>query len=267
MEVRESFKKYIGIFLICLFLLSVIIYISNVKNVDDFEIIESRNLTGGDVLITYSDNGYEIIFSDRTYPLYTSAELYPNYRASYDKLESPVRFLNVLESGDSVIVETYQNIETSDLYNYLYFYNGELITQDYISIMVKYDTKYFDNMYAMNGELNGLQIFDLDTGEIVHKTFIHQGSIVEVGEGYICFDDDTFINLNSDDKKLERAWTYLENEIKDENELNEYKELDRENPWIFTFDECNESGDLVYNLNDYIDGVIEPVYVINITLE
>lgn len=283
MKLRESFKKYVVIFLIFALLISLVLYINsnvsnteniedaeNIKNVEDedkIETIGSRDLTDGEVLITYSNNEYKITINDKTYPLYTSSTLYPNYRASDEKIESTVIFSNIVEYDDSLVVETLQNIETEDLHNYLYFYNGELIVQDYLSKKKDYDTQYYDNMCSINGALNGLQIFDLTTGEIVHRTYTHQGNTVAVGKEYICFDDDTFINLNSENKELERAWAYLENQMNDEQKLKEYKSLATENPWVFAFEECNENGDLVYNVNDYVDGVIQPVYTIYIPLE
>lgn len=271
MKLKELLKKYIIIFMFLILLICFALYINskvnNVENEINIEIIESRNMTNGEVSIVYSDNEYKIMFYDKIYPLYTSPKVYPDYRYTDEKIENKVSFSNIIEYGDSLVIEIYQDVETVDLYNYLYFYNGELVVQDYMSKSHSYDTKYFDNMYAMNGELNGLQIFNLATGETVHKTLTQQGNIVEVGKSYICFDDDTFINLNSTEKKLERAWVYLENETKDEKKLNEYKELDKENPWVFAFDECNESGDLVYSVHDYIDGVVESIYTIYISLK
>ncbi len=172
----------------------------------------------------------------------------------------------IIENGNSAVVEVIQVIEVVTIKNFFYFYKDKLIVSDYFVGHSTYNTKYYDNVYAILGENYGLRIYNLDNGEDIYSRNKVVNQVASVGENFICFTNDTFIDLTTKDKKTESAWKYLKDEVDDKKLVGEYVSMDYEMPYIFEFKRREGNNNLVYSISDYVEGEWTEIYSVKIQL-
>lgn len=179
--------------------------------------------------------------------------------------------------GNSTIIELWQYLEGVGLNFQFYFYNDVLIDSGSSLTNTNINITSYDNIYAIENEdisndviHSRLSVYDLDSSEKIfeidsatYESTYNFSPVVGIGNNFISFENDTFIDLNNPEK-VQSARQFFKTELNDNEMFDYYMSLDDENGFIeYSFIGRDDENNLIYECRNVFDDTLidEPVKI------